>query len=198
MKNLILKMIELLLELDKQLFLFLNGLHNNFFDWLMHYISYKYTWLPLYAFLLVLIFYRFRWKGFYFILFATLLVFLSDQSSVFIKNTFMRLRPCHEPELEGLVHIVRGKCGGRYGFVSSHAANTFAVAVFVIGLLKSRFQFVIPLMLAYAMLNGYSRIYLGVHYPGDVIFGALLGAGIGYMIYFFWIKTMHALQPIKS
>ncbi len=188
-------MIELLLELDKQLFLFLNGLHNDFFDWLMHYISYKYTWVPLYAFLLVLVIYRYRWKGLLFILFATLLVFLSDQSSVFIKNTFMRFRPCHEPELEGLVHIVRGKCGGRYGFVSSHAANTFAVAVFVIGLLKERFRFVVPVMLLYAILNGYSRIYLGVHYPGDVIFGALLGTGIGYMVFFFWQKTLQIINP---
>lgn len=195
MINLILKMIELLLELDKQLFLFLNGLHNDFFDWLMHYISYKYTWVPLYAFLLVLVIYRYRWKGLLFILFATLLVFLSDQSSVFIKNTFMRFRPCHEPELEGLVHIVRGKCGGRYGFVSSHAANTFAVAVFVIGLLKERFRFVVPVMLLYAILNGYSRIYLGVHYPGDVIFGALLGTGIGYMVFFFWQKTLQIINP---
>lgn len=191
-------MIKVLLELDKQLFLFLNGLHNDFFDWLMHYISYKYTWVPLYALLLGLVIYRFRWKALLFIFFATLLVFLSDQSSVFIKNSFMRFRPCHEPELEGLVHIVRGKCGGRYGFVSSHAANTFAVAVFVIGLLKERYRFVVPVMLLYAILNGYSRIYLGVHYPGDVIFGALLGTGIGYMVLFFWQKTLQIIKTPKA
>ncbi len=183
-------MVEVLLELDKQLFLIINGLNNDFFDWLMHYISHKYTWVPLYVAILVLVFVRFKWKGLLFVLFATLLVFLSDQSSVFMKNTFMRLRPCHEPELEGLVHIVRGKCGGRFGFVSSHAANTFAVAIFIIGLLKDRYRFVVPVMLSYATLNAYSRIYLGVHYPGDVIFGALLGAGIGFMLYILWIQTL--------
>ena len=85
-----------------------------------------------------------------------------------------------------LVHIVRGHCGGRYGFVSSHAANTFALATFMTFLLGDRFQWVLPLMFAYAGLNAYSRIYLGVHYPGDVIFGALLGVFIGLLVWWLW------------
>lgn len=183
-------MLEFFLELDRQLFLFLNSLNNGFFDWLMYYISYKYTWVPLYGFLLFLVINKYRWKGLYFVLFVTLLIVFSDQSSVWMKNTFMRFRPCHEPSLEGLVHIVRGRCGGRFGFVSSHAANTFALATFVTALLKDRYRFVGAVMFTYATLNGYSRIYLGVHYPGDVIFGSLLGAGIGIALAFLWVKVI--------
>ena len=102
----------------------------------------------------------------------------------------MRFRPCHEPSLEGLVHIVRGRCGGRFGFVSSHAANTFALATFVTAVLKDRYRYMVAIMFTYAILNGYSRVYLGVHYPGDVIFGSLLGAGIGIAVALLWIKMI--------
>ncbi|MDX9941604.1 MAG: phosphatase PAP2 family protein [Bacteroidales bacterium] len=179
-------MLDFLLDLDKQLFLALNGLNNGFFDQVMYYISEKVTWIPLYALLLFLIFKRFRWRGLVVLLLVVVLVTLSDQLSVLMKNSFLRLRPCHEPALEGLVHIVRGHCGGRYGFVSSHAANTFALATFMTFLLGDRFQWVLPLMFAYAGLNAYSRIYLGVHYPGDVIFGALLGVFIGLLVWWLW------------
>jgi len=189
---------DLLIEFDKKLFLFLNGLNSGFFDVVMYYISYKYTWIPLYAVILLLVFKRYRWRGLYFLLFVALLVFLSDRSSVFIKETFLRPRPCHEPSLEGLVHIVKGKCGGRYGFVSSHAANTFAMATFVSGVLGRRFRFIMPVMFIYATLNAYSRIYLGVHYPADVIFGSLLGAGIGYALLFLWVKIVLPVNPPRA
>ena len=179
-------MLDFLLDLDKQLFLALNGLNNGFFDQVMYYISEKVTWIPLYALLLFLIFKRFRWRGLVVLLLVVVLVTLSDQLSVLMKNSFLRLRPCLEPALEGLVHIVWGHCGGRYGFVSSHAANTFALATFMTFLLGDRFQWVLPLMFAYAGLNAYSRIYLGVHYPGDVIFGALLGVFIWLLVLWLW------------
>lgn len=192
--------IEFLLETDRQLFLFLNGLHNDWLDVAMFHISEKTTWIPLYILLLVLTTMRYKWKGLLvFAILAVFLVLFTDQASVWLKNTVMRLRPCHEAELEGLIHLVNNRCGGRYGFVSSHAANTFGVAVFAIQVLKNRFRFIIPTMLAYASLNAYSRIYLGVHYPGDVIFGALLGAGIGFFISFFWVKlTSKYLKPMES
>lgn len=184
-------------ELDKNIFLFLNGLHNGFFDQVMYCISEKVTWIPLYALLLFLIFRRYRWMGLVILLLVVVQVTLSDQLSVLMKNTFMRPRPCHEPALEGLVHIVRGYCGGKYGFVSSHAANTFALATFMTFLLGDKLRWMLPLMFTYSGLNAYSRIYLGVHYPGDVIFGALLGVLIGMFVWLLW-KWINRLFPIRK
>lgn len=180
-------MLDFLIELDQKLLLFLNGLNHPFLDPVMFYISYKFTWIPLYLFLLVLVFWRYKWKGFLVLIFIVLLVTLSDQGSVFVKNTIMRLRPCREPLLDGLLHMV-SRCPGGYSFVSSHATNTFALAIFINKLLGLRFRFVVPVMIAYAALNAYSRVYLGVHYPGDVIFGSLLGILIGWLVFFLWEK----------
>ena len=107
------------------------------------------------------------------------LTVISDQLSVAFKNTVERLRPCHEPELEGLVHIVKDKCGGDFGFVSSHASNHFSLAVFLSMLFFKKIKFFTFPILLWAAFISYSRIYLGVHYPGDVIFGAVLGAMTG-------------------
>ncbi len=190
-------MLDFFLEIDKQLFLILNGLHSSFFDQVMYYISEKTTWIPLYLVLLYMVFRKYRWKGFLLLVFMVILVTLSDQLSVLAKNTFMRLRPSHEPSLERLVHIVRGHCGGRYGFVSSHAANTFSLTIFINFLIGDRFRFMVPVMLTYAVLNAYSRIYLGVHYPGDVIFGGLLGVLIGWFVYFLWSKVIKYTKSPK-
>jgi undecaprenyl-diphosphatase len=180
-------MIEWLIELDRELFLFLNGLHTAWLDPVMYHISQKLTWLPLYALLLFMVWRRSGWKGLlYFAVLVGILVLLTDQGSVFLKKSVMRPRPCHEPALQGLVHLVRDHCGGRFGFVSSHAANTFGLAVYAIGVLRNRFPVMTPVMLAYATLNAYSRIYLGVHYPGDVLFGALLGAVAGWGVLLVW------------
>lgn len=191
-------MLDFLLQLDRQLFLFLNNLNLPQLDMVMFYISYKFTWIPLYAFLAVLLGIRYRWKAFLVLLFVVLLVTFSDQGSVMFKNYFARLRPCLEPDLASLVHLVKGRCGGTYGFVSSHAANTFAMAVFMGSLFKDRFRFVNPLLLVWATLNAYSRIYLGVHYPGDVIGGALLGMLIGAMVFAAWQLTDNLISKPRE
>ncbi|MFO7978734.1 MAG: phosphatase PAP2 family protein [Bacteroidales bacterium] len=181
-------MLEYLLEFDQKLFLFLNGLRMEQLDMVMYYISYKFTWVPLYIILTVLLAKKYRWKALPLMIFVVILITMSDQGSVFFKNFFERLRPCRDPDLEGLVHLVRQRCGGVYGFVSSHATNAFALAIFMGKILNDRFRVVYPVMIVYAILNGYSRIYLGVHYPADVVFGSLLGIGIGLGVVFMWNK----------
>jgi len=169
-------------RIDQAVFLFLNSLHNPFWDEVMWVISAKLPWLPLYLFILIML--GIKYKNKFLIIFPVLLltVTLSDQLSVHaFKEVFQRLRPCHEPALDGLVHIVNGKCGGKFGFVSSHAANTFAVAVLSLNLLRRKWF--VTGILAWAALVSYSRVYLGVHYPGDIICGGMLGAVIGYAMF---------------
>jgi undecaprenyl-diphosphatase len=180
-------MIEFLKEIDTQLFLFLNSLHVPWLDEPMYYISRKYTWVPFYAILAVFIFYKYRYRGFLVLLFVTVLITLSDQLANLLKDTTMRLRPGHNPEIADLVHIVRDRRGGQFGFVSGHAANSFALAIFLIKLLRDRFEWILPLMLIWAVLKSYNRIYLGVHYPGDVLGGALLGTLIAMALYQLWL-----------
>jgi undecaprenyl-diphosphatase len=176
-------MIEILSNLDKQLFLFLNGFHNAFFDKVMWQISTISFWVPFYIFLLGYLIYRYRKQSIFFIITIAVIILISDQlASSLIKPLVERLRPSHEPSLEGLVYIVNGYVGGNFGFVSSHAANTFGLAVFLSLLFKNRyFSYCIIL---WASIVSYSRVYLGVHYPGDVICGAVIGIMAAWLCYF--------------
>ncbi len=170
-------------ELDTQLFLFLNSKHNSFFDFLMYWASNKYTWIPLYLFFAYFCFKHFG-KRIWVVMVATLLlIVLSDQiSNRVFKNNFLRFRPCHNILLEPQVHL-NGECGGTYGFVSSHAANTFALAMFLSLLFYKRIKHFGVYIFVWASFVSYSRIYNGVHYPADVAVGALLGMVIGGIIF---------------
>lgn len=168
-------------RLDQQLFLFLNSLNSPFCDQIMHAISGKLIWAPLYLAILITIGIKYRKKFFIILVFIILGVILADQFSVIIKNIVQRLRPCYEPSLQGLVHTVRGECGGLFSFVSSHAANSFNVAL--LSLLFIRNRWFSAGIIIWALVVGYSRIYLGVHYPGDVICGSVLGALTGWSVY---------------
>ncbi len=180
-------MLQFLQHIDVAVLLFINGHHAPFLDTLMLDFSGKFFWAPFYALLLYWIFKEKKWVGFLTLVFIALTITASDQLSVHaFKNVFMRLRPCHEPSLEGLLHMVK-YCGGQYGFVSSHAANSFAVLAFVNAFFRTTRPYVKWLMWTWALLVIYSRVYLGVHYPGDVIGGALLGMVLG--TFFFWIYT---------
>jgi len=175
-----------ILDMDRELFLFLNGLHTEWLDPLMMLFTQTQFWVPLYLFLIYLIFKNFGNEGWFVLAGVVVTILLADQiTSSLMKPFFARLRPSHEPSLAGLVHLVDGYAGGRYGFASSHAANTFGTAWFIWKLFGTRYRW-IGLMFVWCTLMTYTRVYLGVHYPGDVIVGALVGIGsgaIGWQVY---------------
>lgn len=169
-------------HIDQQLFLFLNSINSPVWDKIMYAISEKIIWAPLYLAILIYLGIKYKKKFLIIIPFIIIAVTLADQFSVqLFKNVFHRLRPCHDPALTGMIHLVNGECGGLYGFVSSHASNSFNVALLSLMFIKKRWFTIIIIL--WASVIGYSRIYLGVHYPGDVICGAILGALIGWGCY---------------
>ena len=149
-------------------------------------VTLKYIWIPLYLLLILLIYLLYsknKIKHVIIIILGCILVVACTDiiSSKIIKPYFMRLRPSHEPLLKDLVHIVNGYKGGLYGFVSSHAANSLGIANYCWIFLHKKYKY-IWLLYLWSILVGYSRIYLGVHYPGDIIFGYILGLTISYIV----------------
>ncbi|HEY5919921.1 MAG TPA: phosphatase PAP2 family protein [Chryseolinea sp.] len=191
-------MIDHLIELDKQLFLFFNGMHATWLDPVMEMFSKTIASIPLYAFLLYHIYIVHKQRTWGILLSIGLLILMTDQStSGLMKPFFERLRPSHEPTLEGMVHIVNGYSGGKYGFASSHAANTFGVAMFLSCLLKPEKPWISWLFL-WAAFVSYTRIYLGVHYPGDIIVGALIGVVFGWLVFKLYIRTTILIENRRT
>lgn len=190
------QMLELLNNIDTRLFLFFNGLHSEFWDKVMFFISGMREWIPLYIAVILLILVKFKKKGVIAIVALIILLILTDQTSVHLfKNLFQRLRPSQNPNLEGLIHLVNNYRGGKFGFVSSHAANTFGFAMFLTLLFKNKYFS--GFMLSWAAIISYSRIYLGVHYPADIICGALLGILLSKMVYWLYILIVKKYFPVK-
>lgn len=177
---------EEILELDKKLFLELNGsYHNPWLDQLMMFLSSTGAWIPLYIFLLYLIIRHFKKDSWMVLLAVALTITLADQiTSSLMKPFFERLRPTHDPEIESLVHVVDHYRGGKYGFASSHAANTFGVAT-LMWLVFKNYRPWIGLLFLWAFAVGFTRIYLGVHFPGDILVGDLIGFLSAVAAYFF-------------
>ena len=187
---------ETLLEIDQALMLELNSHHSSFFDELMYWVSHKFFWIPFYLLLVYLMVRRWRWNTVYVLIAIALVIALADQfTSGFMKPFFERPRPCHDPELGHLVHTFKDKCGGRYGFASSHAANTFGLASFLWLQLRKSYRW-IWLLFIWAVLVSYSRVYLGVHYPGDITVGALIGLFFGWLVYWVYQRTSPSLPSL--
>lgn len=183
-------MLDFLKDIDQSVFLFLNGCNSGLFDFLMWWFSDKLIWIPFYLFLLYLIIKQYGWESLAILLSLALLIALSDQASGFIKDSVQRFRPSNEPNLAGQVRSLNGYLGGNYGFVSSHASNSFALAYFLWSFLKSKYKFIAPLLLIWAVLVSYSRIYLGVHYPGDIVGGAILGTFLAWLVVLLYQKII--------
>ena len=202
-------MIELLKAIDTKLFLFFNGNHTAFMDSVMSAVTDKYTWIPFYFILLFFVWRRTKITEkrnstintkdailnskssilnsniLLVLLSVAILITLSDQISVHLfKETFQRYRPCHNLLLKDKVHVLDKHCGGLYGFVSSHAANTFALTTFLIFFFRNKYFALF--MYLWAAFVSYSRVYAGVHYPFDVLGGMVLGIFLGLIAYKFY------------
>lgn len=188
---------------DRSLFLAINGLHSSFSDAVMSQVSEPLTWIPVYLLLLFLLKQRFGWNGLaWSVPVIALMVLCSDSGSVVLfKNTVQRLRPSHVEALNGSIHLLTDEKGeflrgGSFGFVSSHASNHFAIAVFMIGVLHGSLRGLAPVLIGWAVVIGYSRIYLGMHYPGDVLVGALYGVLIGWSFALLHTGVMMRIQRL--
>ena len=171
-----------LIAKDQEWFLYLNGLGSPAWDPFWRALSDKWVALPLYGLLLFAVVRQLGWKRTaLFLVFVALLITCTDQLSNFFKYGTQRLRPCYEPGLEGMVRLVKSGCGGRFGYFSAHAANSFGLATFFAVFWGRKGAVWAALLLFWALLVAYSRIYLGVHYPLDVLSGCLAGGLLGWL-----------------
>lgn len=177
-------MLEQLLQYDTDLFLFLNNLGNEKWDGFWRLITEKYSSIPLYLVLLYLVYQRFKFKGTLIVLVCiALLIAASDQlANLFKYVLFQRPRPCRLEALQDQMRFVADTCG-RYGYFSAHASSSMAVVVFMSLLLKDTYRSLPFILLFWAVLISYSRIYLGVHYPLDVVTGMFFGSVLGWIFY---------------
>ena len=184
---------ETLIQFDKQLLLFLNGSQSLYYDMVMRTLTNALTWVPLYISLFYIVMKNNEnvQKILFVLASAGLCILLAGGTDdMIVKPLVARWRPTHDPEIGTLVDIVDDYRGGRYGFFSAHAANTFSIAVFFFWLIRSRLLSMT--LVAYSLLNCWTRLYLGVHYPGDILVGLAWGALVGTAVYFLFFRRLAA------
>ena len=188
-------MLDRIKQIDTELLIFLNNLGNKYWDHLWVSITDKFTFLPLFILIIFFLFKKNGTKGLLVILlFISVLILFTDQFTNVVKDFTQRLRPCRLDELQGLLRDIDIRCG-KYGFFSAHAANSISVTIFIINCVdESVKKFLKPLLILWVIIFSYSRIYLGVHYPLDTIFGLSFGIFSGFLFkylynYFISVKV---------
>lgn len=173
-------MLDFLIHKDIELFIYLNNLGSAQWDGFWLFVTNKFSSIPLYAILLYFTYKQFGLKRtLVILLFGIMLIVVSDQTSNLFKYSFKRLRPCHNNDISSMIRIVKDGCGGLYGYFSGHAINSMGIAMFFGLLLKNSYKYLFSILIFWALVIAYSRIYVGVHYPLDVITGVIFGVLYG-------------------
>lgn len=178
------------INLDTDLFFSINRMHNTYFDYFMSAYSGKWIWIPMYAAILYVMIRNFSWKTTLMCVIgvALTITFADQMCSSVIRPFFERMRPSNlNNPISEFVHIVNNHRGGRYGFPSCHSSNAFGLAFYIFFVFRKKW--LTFFMMSWALLTCYSRVYLGVHYPGDLLAGAIVGLTGAYLMYFLFIKV---------
>ena len=192
-------MIEKILDLDSYLFLYLNNLGSQYYDNFWIFLSRTEANVMFYLVVLIAYIYSINNKKrtkilFHLIIAIAILITISDQTSNLFKDSFQRLRPCYNELISDSLRLLKESCGGRYGFFSAHASNSFSLAIFFGLLLRSSNKLLILLFAIYAFLISYSRIYLGVHYPIDILVGTIFGTINAIVLYKIYLYSFNFLN----
>ena len=192
-------MMEKLLQFDTELFLFFNGLHAPWADRFVYLLSQIWFWIPLYLLVIFLIFKFYRKKGWMVLLVFVLALTLSDQTCNLLKNSVQRLRPSHTEAIAADIHLVQKPdgnryFGGQYGFPSAHSANSMSLAFLIIFFLSKGKKWVAVAAIAWSLLMAYTRLYLGVHYPLDILCGFILGSCYALLLVFIYKKWLSQVE----
>ena len=192
-------MLDLILEYDQKVFLWLNNLGNESFDWFWMLMTNKLFNFFVYSIALIYLLKKIKIKSLVLmIMFLSILILISDQTSNLFKNFFERLRPCHDEQIINSMRLVKDSCGGLYSFFSAHASNSFSLASFFFFVYYKIIQRKIILFFVLACLVSYSRVYIGVHYPLDIITGTVFGFVSGFILFKFWIFSLKRINTSNS